>query len=659
MTISNASSRFSYTSNNVTVNFSFPAALAAQSDLRVLLHNNTSGVDANQTLNTAYNLSGSTDAAGVYTAGVTVTFAAAPATGQSVVIFRDPPLTQSLSLVENDPLPAKQLEKSYDLGVMIAQRLSDRMNRAITFPDGDVNITTQLPNLAVRAGRYLGFDAATGDLTVANGTGNSTDATMVNYTDGIAPSYLKTVSDVINGDQVSVFRFIPRTLHAAIQNRTSAVEVGSYFNEAIHALMNSNNSGGLYVPRGTYLHNSNNTYGNTAGEVGQPVVIRGEGPYSTIYASGAGVTPITIKGTNPLVDANRHIGRVLIERLAFAGPAGFAAGGTGTALFLNGVQGITLDKVYMQGWENAVKAAQVDLLTIRDAWLQYNSNGVYNYEDAAAFSYPGGTLNSFRAVDSHILHNSIHGIYVWGGTSHNIERNNFVANNMSVAVAMPVGINAVAVGTHIRGNYFENSSLRDIGIGGAGIARAGSIWDNTSLVANGTTAIRLFNVSNAGGRGSVGGNQMSAISGTFTTISQAGSAETWDYEGRNGSSYEAGSYVSFSKTLIGAGNSTNIAAVSTSSQSLTGEISIEARTVGLGNGTTRLYPLSIIGGGTAATQTPLSNESFAGGAAPFNFTEIGAKGTHNVLQISNAHSATCNYTISLHIKQLTGTLTLL
>lgn len=664
MTISNASSRFTYQGNNATVNFSFPVSLAEQSHLRVILHNNTSGVDTNQTLNTAYNLSGSTDASGVYTNGVTVAFASAPSNGTSVVLFRDPPLTQALSLVENDPLPAKQLEKSYDLGVEIAQRLSDRVNRAITFPDGDVNITTQLPNLALRAGKYLAFDSATGDLTVANGTGNATDANLVNYTDTLAPSYLKTVSDIINGEQVSILRFIARTEHAAIFNRTTTTDVSANFAEAIAALQDSNNSGGLYVPRGTFVWNSNRTFGNTAATADSPIFIRGEHRLSVIKTTAAGITAFNVTGPSPDLDGagNRFTGRVLLEKLIFAGPGNYGGGKSGNGLRFYGAQGIVLRDLLVSGWERGEYYQNVDIVGRHEIYSTSNNMGV----DSTATGYAaadGGAMNSFVTVGGLINNNSNFGFHYFGGVRPAWYGTNFVANGNSLIFSGPGDSNAVTTAPVVHGIYLEGDTnlTGSVVLGGTGIVRGGSFDIEGLITANGT-AIRVLNGSNTGGggRGEIkGAFSVSGGVGSITEIDQNGSAEKFDYNGRNGSLYEAGSYVSFSKTLIGAGNSTNIASVSTSSQSLVGELCIEARTIGLGNGTTRLYPLSIIGGGTAATQTPSANESYASGAAPFNFTEIAANGTHNVLQITNTHSATCNYTCVLHIKQITGTLVLL
>ena len=564
------------------------------------------------------------------------------------------------------------IEDAIDRVTALVQQHREKLDRTLKAPVSETTLG-DLPTAVDRAGLFLAFDG-TGAPTTASGTGSDgalrTDlaastagkgALLVAFKDELSPAYLKTMSDIANGDPVSVFRFIAKTAHAAIQARTSAVDVSDNFEEALNILMDSDNSGGLYVPRGTYLHNESKTYGNTAGTIGQPIVIRGEGPYSIIRASGAGVIPITIAGPAPLTDVGRHIGRVIIERIAFAGPGGFAPGGTGTAIFLNGVQGVTLDKIYVNGWANAIKAQALDLCTLRDSWLQYNDYGFYNLEDAAAFSYPGGTLNSFRAIDNHILHNATSGVYIWGGTNHYVGRNNFAANGISINVASPLAINAVAVGTHIHHNYFENSTTNDVAIGGAGICRAGSIKHNTSLVANGVTALRLFNVSNAGGRGEVSNNQMSAISGSFTAISQAGSAETWDYNGATGSDYRPGSTLAFAKTGVLAGASVNIFKLATFGQTMRGTLTVTGSSTGIA--TSKTYQLNTMGGGnTIAVLTAVADtQNYAGGASTFTATDTvdtPVAGT-NTISLNNTSAATCRFDCVLEIHELSGTLTLL
>lgn len=70
-------------------------------------------------------------------------------------------------------------------------------------------------------------------------------ASMSGYVDPVAPAYLKTVSDIINSDSVSVMRFIPREKQAALYARTSTEDFTANINEALAVMRNG---GELTVP---------------------------------------------------------------------------------------------------------------------------------------------------------------------------------------------------------------------------------------------------------------------------------------------------------------------------------------------------------------------------------------------------------------------------
>lgn len=127
MTISSTTNRVSYTGNAVTTAFAFSYRFLANADLKVYLE------DVLQTITTHYTVTGAGD-----DAGGTVTFLTAPPNGDSVVILRDPAITQGLDLVENDPLPAESVEDSLDKLTMISQRLADRVDRSFVLSDAAI-----------------------------------------------------------------------------------------------------------------------------------------------------------------------------------------------------------------------------------------------------------------------------------------------------------------------------------------------------------------------------------------------------------------------------------------------------------------------------------------------------------------------------------------
>jgi hypothetical protein len=180
MTLSTTVNRVTFSGNDVTTGFSFPYKFNADADLVVILRNDTTKVETTQVITTHYTVSGAGD-----DAGGTVTMVTAPATGESLTIYRDPALTQETDYVENDPFPAETHEDAVDLLTMLAQRLSDRLDRAITLSEGNTDTSTfdpTLPANVVTAGALIivkddltGFELTTvsniGDFAFPAGNG--------------------------------------------------------------------------------------------------------------------------------------------------------------------------------------------------------------------------------------------------------------------------------------------------------------------------------------------------------------------------------------------------------------------------------------------------------------------------------------------------------
>lgn len=163
MAISSTTNRVNYTGNGVTTAFSFPYAFQAQADLVVISTVIATGVQTTKTLTTDYTISGTTDAQGFYPSGGTVTMLVAPASTVRLTIYRDPAATQTVDLVENDPLPAEVLESAYDKAVMLIQRLKDVVGRSLRQPEGDSADIAVLPAKVTRAGKLLQFNSTSGD----------------------------------------------------------------------------------------------------------------------------------------------------------------------------------------------------------------------------------------------------------------------------------------------------------------------------------------------------------------------------------------------------------------------------------------------------------------------------------------------------------------
>jgi hypothetical protein len=155
MTISSTTNRVEQAGNDVTVDIPFPYYFLADADLKVYVD------DVLQTITTDYTVTG----AGVG-AGGTVSMHVAPATGETAVVFRDPAITQTKDWVENDPDPADEKEKGFDLLTMICQRLSEQIGRSFVLADSDTSgISLTLPTPV--ANRLLAINSDATALTLA------------------------------------------------------------------------------------------------------------------------------------------------------------------------------------------------------------------------------------------------------------------------------------------------------------------------------------------------------------------------------------------------------------------------------------------------------------------------------------------------------------
>lgn len=77
-------------------------------------------------------------------------------------------------------------------------------------------------------------------------------ANLVAFRDTLATNYLKTVSDINNGDEVSIIRFINPTQHANIRNRTSVYDCTTDINTAF-----ASDARALLIPAGIYNYSGN------------------------------------------------------------------------------------------------------------------------------------------------------------------------------------------------------------------------------------------------------------------------------------------------------------------------------------------------------------------------------------------------------------------
>lgn len=158
MTLSTTAARVSLAANGATSTFPFAFKIWAPSNLKVYVRNNATLADTLQTLNADYTIDIVT-----YPATGNVTFAHAPAAGQTVVIVRDMPLTQDLDLIASGTFAAENVEHQLDKLTAEIQTLRELIARTPRLPVGTSLNDPALPEPRSAVANQLLAINATGD----------------------------------------------------------------------------------------------------------------------------------------------------------------------------------------------------------------------------------------------------------------------------------------------------------------------------------------------------------------------------------------------------------------------------------------------------------------------------------------------------------------
>ena len=168
MTVSTTTTKNSAAGNGSTTAFTYSFVITAASELKVYIKTDATGAEALKTDGTHYNVAGVGDSSG---GTVTFTSGNVPASGETVVLLRDTPLTQGTTWVENDPFPASSHESAIDKLTHLVQEVQEEVNRSLKAGKTVTDLTTTefSDPAATRADKFLGFDADGADLTVTDG----------------------------------------------------------------------------------------------------------------------------------------------------------------------------------------------------------------------------------------------------------------------------------------------------------------------------------------------------------------------------------------------------------------------------------------------------------------------------------------------------------
>jgi hypothetical protein len=122
---------------------------------------------------------------------------------------------------------------------------------------------------------------------------------LVDTTDVPKPEFrifCQTLSDIASGAEVSIFRFVDPTWHAAIRDFTSTEDVSDALREAQEALSDlgpgADKGGRLYIPYGLYNASDYETDGggNYVATFRRRVHIRGDGKHASVFAFNPAAT---------------------------------------------------------------------------------------------------------------------------------------------------------------------------------------------------------------------------------------------------------------------------------------------------------------------------------------------------------------------------------
>ena len=177
MTVSSSTNKVSYSGNGSLTTFAYTFKVFDQDDLTVILRA-ADGTETTQTITTHYTVTGVGEAS-----GGNVVFGSAPASGVTVVIIREQPLTQGLDLVPNDPFPAQSLEEALDKVVFMTQKHEEELSRAIKASRTNTLTGSEFTiSASDRANKLFSFDSS-GNLSIAQelGTFRGNWATSTSY----------------------------------------------------------------------------------------------------------------------------------------------------------------------------------------------------------------------------------------------------------------------------------------------------------------------------------------------------------------------------------------------------------------------------------------------------------------------------------------------
>lgn len=265
--------------NGVTTSFPYQFMIASADDMAVELD----GVATT----TGFTVTGVGDAN-----GGNIVFSAAPANGVKVLRYLNSKLNRTEDYQQFGDFNAETVDREFDrlwlamqshalkLGLCVRAPISSTSgilpdpaaNNVIGWNEDGTGFKNFAPvdNSLLSAAlgsatgaSYVGITSPDGsaklvsDLAVKNDAAKG--AAMVGFYDGIAPAYLKTISDIASGMPVGFFRFVPQSKISGIRARSNTDALDAYFADALASgCVEINFEPGLYNITGSVAMASSN-----------------------------------------------------------------------------------------------------------------------------------------------------------------------------------------------------------------------------------------------------------------------------------------------------------------------------------------------------------------------------------------------------------------
>lgn len=152
MAITNETYRAQYNGTGTKTSFDYTWLIYAKDELEVVKRD-ASGSESVLVEGSDYTVTGVAD-----DSGGTVELTSAPASGETLVIVRNSPLTQLTELVESGKFPSDTIEKMVDRAIMLIQQLQEQLDRTIKLNVTDTVTTGTFPS--PEADKLLGWNSA-------------------------------------------------------------------------------------------------------------------------------------------------------------------------------------------------------------------------------------------------------------------------------------------------------------------------------------------------------------------------------------------------------------------------------------------------------------------------------------------------------------------